>query len=241
MNILICKDYQAVSQAAAQIICRQLQEKPASVLGLATGSTPIGTYRVLAEKYAKGQVDFSQATAFNLDEYYPMAHSHDQSYYYFMRENLFSHVNLPEERRHIPNGEAADPEAECRAYEESIKAAGGIDLQILGLGLNGHIGFNEPDDHLIPETHVVTLTESTRQANSRFFAGMDEVPDRALTTGIAAIMQAKKILLLVNGAAKAEALYNTVYGKVMPQFPASFLRLHGDVTVICDEEAGAKL
>ena len=189
----------------------------------------------------RGDIDFQNVRSFNLDEYYPMKPENDQSYDYFMNENLFSSINMPKENHRLPNGMATDPDEECRNYDNAIEAAGGIDLQVLGLGVNGHIGFNEPDEFLIPETHTVTLTESTRLANARFFQSLDEVPDRALTMGFSSIMRARQIILLANGEGKADAIAQMVSGNVGPQFPASILRLHANVTVICDKAAGAKI
>lgn len=239
MKIYEVKSYDEMSRKAANIIAAQMVLKPNSVLGLATGSTPVGTYKHLIEANKNGDIDFSEITTINLDEYQGLDGDHDQSYRYFMNDNLFNHVNINKENTYVPNGTIADAETACKAHEDIIRTSGGIDLQLLGIGGNGHIAFNEPCDHFPAETHVVTLTVETREANSRFFASIDEVPTHAYTMGIGSIMSAKKILLLANGAAKAQALYDTVYGPITPQVPASVLQLHPDVTIIADEAAMA--
>ena len=240
MNILVTENYSAMSRAAADILEEVVKKKPTAVLGLATGSTPIGLYRELVERYEKGVLDFSRVTTFNLDEYYPIAAADPHSYRYFMNDNLFDHINVDRARIHIPNGEAADADAECATYEKMLDEAGGIDLQILGIGLNGHIGFNEPSDTLVAKTHRTPLTESTLQANARFFEDISAMPDSALTMGMASIFRAKKILLLANGTAKADIIGTLMTGGISTNVPASLLLLHPDVTVICDKEA-AKL
>ena len=231
------KDFKELSRKAANIISAQVILKPTSVLGLATGSTPVGTYKQLIEWYEKGDIDFSQVTTINLDEYKGLVAADVQSYRYFMNDNLFNHVNVNKDRTFVPNGLTEDPEEACKAYDDLIAACGGIDLQLLGIGGNGHIGFNEPTDSYIKATHVVTLSENTRSANARFFASMDEVPTHAITMGIGGIMEAKKILLLASGKAKAQAIYDALYGPITPQVPASILQLHPDVIVVADEEA----
>lgn len=241
MKIHVYESAQAIGQAAAALFAAQVLAKPNSVLGLATGSTPVPTYREMARLYEQGAVDFSGVTTFNLDEYLGLERSHAQSYYHFMQENLFQHINVPQERIHVLKGTAPDPEQECLDYEEAIRAAGGIDLQILGIGNNGHIAFNEPCDEFPEKTHVVDLTQNTIEANARFFQSMDEVPKQAITMGIGTIMKAKKIVLLANGPKKAQTIYDTVYGPITPKVPASILRLHPDVTIFVDEEAGALL
>ena len=226
-----------MSRKAANIISAQVIMKPNCVLGLATGSTPIGTYDQLVEWYNKGDLDFSEVTTVNLDEYKGLPRTNDQSYYYFMHQHLFDRVNIDPERTNVPNGMEPDAEKECGRYEELIRSLGGVDLQLLGLGHNGHIGFNEPGEAFEKETHCVDLTESTIEANKRFFASADDVPKQAYTMGIKTIMQAKKILLIAGGEEKAEALKNSLYGPITPSVPASILQLHNDVTVIADEAA----
>ena len=237
MKIIRAKDYNDMSRKAANIISAQVILKPDSVLGLATGSSPIGIYEQLIKWYNKGDVDFGGCTTFNLDEYRGLTPDHEQSYHYFVHKNFFDAVNVPAERINLPDGAQLDAERECKRYDAAIKAAGGIDLQLLGMGLNGHIGFNEPGDAFEKETHCVDLTESTIRANSRFFESMDEVPKQAYTMGIGNIMAAKKILLVATGTSKAEALYNSLYGPITPKVPASILQLHPDLTVVADEDA----
>ena len=237
MRIIETKDYNDMSKKAANILSAQVIMKPDCVLGLATGSTPIGTYEKLVEWYEKGDLDFSQVTSVNLDEYKGLDRKNDQSYYYFMHEHLFNHVNIKEENTNVPDGTQPDGEKECARYEELIRSLGGVDLQLLGLGHNGHIGFNEPCEEFIVETHCVDLTQSTIEANARFFASIDEVPKKAYTMGIGNIMAAKKILLLASGKGKAQAIYDTCFGPVTPHVPASVLQLHPDVVIIADEDA----
>jgi len=241
MQVEIVKDYETLSKRAAWIIASQIILKPACVLGLATGSTPVGTYRELVKMHKEGIISFSRVTTINLDEYYGLDKDNEQSYHYFMRKHLFDHVDIKEENIHIPDGKAVDVEAECRRYESIIEAAGGIDLQLLGIGENGHIGFNEPGECFQPLTHLVELAENTIRANARFFSSIEEVPTRAISMGIKSILGAKKILLLANGEKKAEAIYKLVKGKVTPRVPASVLQLHPDVTVLVDEKAAALL
>lgn len=241
MKIIVAKDYEEMSKKAADIVAAQVILKPDSILGLATGSTPVGMYRELVKRYQAGDIDFSNVVTFNLDEYCGLDAENPQSYHYFMMENLFNHINIPKQNIHIPSGSAADIQAECEQYEQKIKEAGGIDLQVLGIGRNGHIGFNEPAAYFEAKTHLVELDEDTIQANARFFNSMEEVPRRAISMGIRTIMQARKILLLANGEAKAEAIYKTVQGPIMPQVPASILQLHPDVVMILDQEAASKL
>ncbi|KAI4453198.1 glucosamine-6-phosphate isomerase [Holotrichia oblita] len=208
-----------------------------NIISLATGSTPVGMYKEIVAKHKKSEVDFKGVTTFNLDEYYPIKNNDNQSYIYFMKENLFNHINIDMKKVNIPNGEAADPLIECAEYEKKIKAAGGIGLQVLGIGQNGHIGFNEPCDVFEAQTHYVTLDESTINANSRFFESKEQVPKHALSMGIKTIMMAKKILLLVTGEVKAEILKKTITGDITPSVPASVLQLHQDVIVVADEAA----
>ena len=237
MKIYAARDYNDLSRKAANIISAQVILKPEAILGLATGSTPVGAYRQLIQWYEEGDLDFSRIRSVNLDEYKGLSGEHDQSYRYFMNHNLFDHVNIRKENTNVPSGLAEDPEAECSRYDQVIRDLGGIDLQLLGIGGNGHIGFNEPCDVFVKGTHVVTLTEETRQSNARFFSSIDEVPTHALTMGIGSIMGAKKILLLASGAGKAQAVYDSCFGPVTPQVPASVLQLHRDVVVIADEDA----
>ena len=237
MKIYAAKDYNDLSRKAANIISAQVILKPNAVLGLATGSTPVGAYKQMIEWHKKGDLDFSRVRSVNLDEYKGLSGDHDQSYRYFMNHNLFDHVNIDKANTNVPNGLAEDPAAECRRYDQVIRDMGGIDLQLLGIGGNGHIGFNEPCDVFEKGTHVVTLTEETRRSNARFFSSIDEVPTHALTMGIQGIMSAGKILLLASGEAKAKAVYDSCFGPVVPGVPASVLQLHRDVIVIADEAA----
>ena len=241
MKIYKAKDYKDMSRKAANIISAQVIMKPNCVLGLATGSTPIGTYDQLVEWYNKGDLDFSEVTTVNLDEYKGLPRTNDQSYYYFMHQHLFDRVNIDPERTNVPNGMEPDAEKECGRYEELIRSLGGVDLQLLGLGHNGHIGFNEPGEAFEKETHCVDLTESTIEANKRFFASADDVPKQAYTMGIKTIMQAKKILIVVNGENKADIVERAFFGPVTPEVPASILQLHNDETLVGDEEALAKI
>ena len=211
--------------------------KPDCVLGLATGSTPVGAYQRLVELYRAGDVDFSQVRSINLDEYVGLAPTHDQSYRYFMQSNLFDHVNIDPANTNVPQGLAEDPEAECRRYNQVIHDLGPIDLQLLGMGHNGHIGFNEPSDVFERETHVVDLAQSTIQANARFFASADEVPRQAMTMGVQTIMQARKVLVAVSGKDKAEIVKKAFTGPVTPQVPASILQMHPDVVLVGDKAA----
>ncbi len=237
MNIIRAKDYQDMSRKAANIISAQIIMKPDCVLGLATGSTPVGTYRQLIEWYEKGDLDFSRVSTVNLDEYRGLTHIDPQSYYYFMQENLFDHVNIDKAATHVPDGTNPDAADACAKHEQIIKSLGGIDLQLLGLGNNGHIGFNEPGAAFEKETHLVDLAESTIRANARFFTSIDEVPKQAYTMGIRTIMQAKKILVVVSGEGKADIVSRAFFGPVTPEVPASILQMHPDVTVVCDEAA----
>ena len=241
MRIIKAKDYDDLSRKAANIISAQVLLKPDCVLGLATGSTPIGTYKQLIEWYEKGDLDFSAAKSVNLDEYRGLTKDNDQSYYYFMYNNLFKHININMENTNVPDGTEPDSEKECSRYENVIEAYGGVDLQLLGLGHNGHIGFNEPDKDFPRTTHCVDLTQSTIEANKRFFASVDDVPKQAYTMDIGTIMKARKILLVVSGADKAQILHDVLCGPVTPEVPASILQLHSDVIVVADEAAMAKL
>ena len=235
MNFITVKNYDELSARAAALICAQVVMKPDSVLGLATGSSPLGAYAKIAEKYRSGEVDFSRVTSINLDEYVGLDGSHDQSYRYFMNENLFRHINIDISKTHVPNGCADDTASECRAYDELIERVGGIDLQLLGIGLDGHIGFNEPDTYFEKSTHEVVLDPSTIEANARFFECADDVPRRALTMGMGGIMGAKKVLLIANGKGKKDIVERAFFGPITPSVPASILQLHPDLTVIYSE------
>ncbi len=237
MRVILCDNYKEMSEAAAKIVAGQIMLKPDCVLGLATGSTPVGMYNELAKMYQSGELDFSNVKSFNLDEYYPLSADNEQSYHYFMNENLFSKVNIKKENTHILNGLAEDPEEECRNFEKMIDQSGGVDLQILGIGENGHIGFNEPSAKLNTKTHLTGLTKSTINANSRFFDSVEDVPDRALTMGIATILKSKKIILMASGAAKHRAVKAMLKESIDTDVPATVLNLHHDVVLICDKAA----
>ena len=237
MRIYLEADYAAMSRRAANLIAAEVIRRPNCVLGLATGSTPIGTYENLIARNRAGDLSFREVRTVNLDEYKGLAPTHDQSYRYFMQTNLFDHIDILPENTNVPDGLAADADAECARYDALVASLGYADLQLLGLGRNGHIGFNEPDDHFTKETHVVDLTDSTIDANARFFATRDDVPRQALTMGVGCIMAARRVLLIASGADKADALYNAVCGPISPDCPASILQLHGDVVVVGDEAA----
>ena len=241
MRVYRAKDYKDMSRKAANIISAQIILKPNSVLGLATGSTPIGTYSQLVDWYKKGDLDFSEVTTVNLDEYRGLTHSNDQSYYYFMNDNLFSHVNIDPAHTHIPDGTEPDAQKACDDFEAIVKNCGGTDLQLLGLGHNGHIGFNEPAEDFPKFTHCVDLTESTIQANARFFDKPEDVPTQAYTMGIGTIMRCKKILVVVSGSDKAQILKKVVQGPVTPQVPGSILQFHPDCTIIADKAARSEM
>lgn len=240
MKIIKAKDYDDMSRKAANIISAQVIMKPDCVLGLATGSTPIGMYKQLVEWYNKGDLDFGDVTTVNLDEYRGLPKENEQSYYYFMHSHLFDYVNINPERTFLPDGMSEDPDAECARYEEVIRATGGVDLQLLGMGHNGHIGFNEPGEAFEKGTHCVDLQPRTIEANKRFFASIDDVPKQAYSMGIRTIMQAKKILVIVSGEDKAEALRNSLFGPVTPRVPGSILQMHPNVTIVADEAALSK-
>ena len=235
MKFITVDTYEKLSRQAANIISAQVIIKPDCVLGLATGSSPLGTYKQLIDWYNKGDIDFSGVTSVNLDEYVGLDGSSDQSYRYFMNKNFFEHINIDINNTFVPNGCAEDLEKEGLEYDKHIEELGGIDLQLLGIGLDGHIGFNEPDRYFVKSTHVVDLHESTIKANSRFFANEDEVPKQAITMGMVSIMQAKKILLIASGKAKYDILKKAFYGSITPEIPASILQLHPDITVIYSE------
>ncbi|MDO5096440.1 MAG: glucosamine-6-phosphate deaminase [Peptostreptococcaceae bacterium] len=241
MKIICTKNYDEMSRQAANIISAQVILKPNCVLGLATGSTPIGLYKRLIEQYEQGDLDFSQVKTVNLDEYYGLPKDNEQSYAYFMSKNLFDHINIDKSNTNVPNGLAKDAQAECERYNQVMETLGGIDLQLLGVGHNGHIGFNEPSDAFAKGTHLVQLDKKTIEANSRFFERIEEVPKSAITMGIKNIMSAKKILLVASGEDKAEIIYRVVTGKIEPSVPATILQLHSDVTVVADEAALSKV
>ena len=237
MRIIIAKDYEDMSRKAANILSAQIILKPDSVLGLATGSTPIGLYKQLAEWHEAGYLGFSEAVSINLDEYVGLAPDNPQSYRYFMNDNFFRHVNIKPENTHLPDGLAADRAKECARYEAVIRGYKGIDVQLLGIGLNGHIGFNEPAEAFEKDTHCVSLSESTIRANSRFFDKESDVPRFAFTMGIRTIMLARRIVIIASSAGKAQILKDSFTGPVTPQVPASVLQLHNDVILVGDEEA----
>lgn len=237
MRIYRAKNYQELSRKAANIISAQVIIKPNCVLGLATGSSPIGTYKQLIEWYNKGDLDFSEVKSVNLDEYRGLGIESDQSYVYFMHHNFFDHINIKPENINLPNGKNPDAAAECARYEKVIEKLGGIDLQLLGIGRNGHIGFNEPGSAFERLTHCVDLTESTIEANKRFFASTDEVPRQAYTMGIQSIMHARRIVLVASGEDKAQAVHDAFFGPVTPEVPASVLQLHQEVYLVADEAA----
>lgn len=240
MKVIITKNYEEMSKVAGDILAEQIKNDPESVLGLATGSTPIGLYKHLIELNKNGSISFKTINTVNLDEYVGLEPTHDQSYRYFMNTNLFDHVDIDKNNTNVPSGIAKDFDAECERYENVIKNLGGIDIQLLGIGNNGHIGFNEPDDHFAKLTHVTGLTKSTIEANARFFEKESDVPTKAISMGIKTIFGAKKVLLVASGESKAQTIFDTVNGDITPNVPASILQLHSDVTIVCDE-AAAKL
>ena len=239
MKVQIVENYSEMSRAAADIFSEVINGKPECVLGLATGDTPIGMYECLVADFAAGKVDFEGVKSVNLDEYYPITPDNDQSYRYFMNYHLFDKVNINKAETYVPDGQATDAVSSCEAYEKNIDTLGGIDVQVLGIGRNGHVGFNEPDAELLPYTHVTDLTADTINANSRFFASEDDVPKQAITMGIESIFKARKIVILASGEGKAEAVKRMLMGNITTNCPASLLRLHPDVTLIVDK-AGAK-
>lgn len=241
MKMYVTADYQSMSRKAANILSAQVILNPACVLGLATGSSPVGMYKQLIAWYEKGDLDFSQVKSVNLDEYVGLAPTHEQSYRYFMQTNLFDHINIDPANTNVPNGLAADPAAECQRYNQVIRDMGGIDIQVLGMGHNGHIGFNEPGEAFELETHVVDLQESTINANARFFESRDDVPRQAMTMGIKSIMQARQILVVVSGEDKAEIVKTAFTGPVTPRVPASILQMHPNVVLVGDQAAMSKL
>ena len=241
MKIYREKDYDAMSRRAASVIAGEVVHNPACVLGLATGSTPEGAYKYLVDWYKQGLISFQDVLSVNLDEYVGLAPDHDQSYRYFMQSNLFDHVDINPDNTRVPDGLTADPKAFCDGYDAYIRSMGYADLQLLGIGRNGHIGFNEPGDCFVKETHVVDLAESTIDANARFFASRDDVPKQAISMGMGAIMGAKKVLLCASGEEKADAIYHSVCGPITPKCPGSILQLHKNVVLVADEAALSKL
>lgn len=237
IKVFVTENYEEMSKKAAEVIAEQIRQKPNSVMGFATGGTPLATYKELIKMYNEGKVDFSQVTSFNLDEYYPLKRDNDQSYYYFMHENLFKHINIKKENINLPNGEAENWEEEVKSYEAKIAAAGGIDFQILGIGNNGHIAFNEPADTFSRFTSLVSITEDTIKANARFFEKEEDVPKKALSMGIRSIMMAKKILLIASGANKADVIDKALNANPTPQVPATILQFHRDVVFVIDKDA----
>lgn len=236
MRVTVCKNYDEVSKKASEMVAAKIILKPSCVLGLATGSTPVGMYKKLIEMNKNGKIDFSNVKTINLDEYYPMQPGNEQSYRYFMNNNLFDHINIDKKNTFVPNGMAKDIEKECAEYDARIDEFG-IDIQILGIGQNGHIGFNEPDSALCAATHITGLTENTIEANSRFFDSADEVPKKAITMGMASILKAKTIVLLASGKAKHKAVKSLLDAKITTDVPATLLKVHSDVVLICDEDA----
>ncbi len=237
MRIYRETDYRAMSRRGADIVASQIRQHPDSVLGLATGATPVGMYRELVEKYRRGDIDFAGVRTVNLDEYVGLTPDHAQSYRYYMQRNLFDHVNINPDGTHVPDGMAKCMEEECRRYDQLIEDLGGIDLQVLGIGRNGHIGFNEPSDVFTTDTHVATLTDSTIDANARFFASRDQVPRKVVSMGIRSIFQARRILLIASGEEKAVIVAAAMKGPVTPRVPTSILQLHPDVILVGDYEA----
>ncbi len=237
MKVIVCENYQEMSSTAARLVAEQVTKNKQSVIGLATGSTPIGTYQVLSEMNKRGEVDFADVVTFNLDEYYPISPSNSQSYRYFMNENLFNKINVDISKTHVLSGECDNIEEECERFERMIKEAGGIDLQILGIGENGHIGFNEPEEYLHLKTHLTDLTQNTIDVNSRFFEKIEDVPTQAITMGIGTILAARKIIILANGKKKSNIISKLLKGKISTSNPASLLHLHDDVVLICDKDA----
>ncbi|WP_054252446.1 glucosamine-6-phosphate deaminase [Neofamilia massiliensis] len=241
MKIFVVKNYEELSQMAADLVAKEMAAKDPIVLGLATGSTPEGMYEILARMYDQGKLDFSHVTSFNLDDYLGIDENNDQSYRYFMNKHLFSKVNIKKENTFVPPAMTKDPTQAGLDYDQKILDAGGIDLQILGIGINGHIGFNEPGPAFVGPTHGIKLTEETIKANSRFFESIDDVPREAITMGMKSILNARKIILVANGKNKADAIFKTVKGPITPEVPSSILQLHNDLTIIVDEEAASML
>lgn len=237
MKLIVVDNYEKLSKVAAYEFANVIKEKPDAVLGLATGGSPVGMYKELIRMYENKELDFSKVTTVNLDEYIGLNPEHEQSYRNFMNKNLFNHINVNMEKTFVPNGLADNLEVECREYDKKIMELGGIDIQLLGVGKNGHIAFNEPDDELSSGTHIISLTKNTIEANARFFDNIDDVPKKAITMGVGGIMKSKKIILIASGASKAEAIKGLFSGKITTENPASMLQMHRDVTVIVDKEA----
>jgi glucosamine-6-phosphate deaminase len=240
MKIIVAENYSDLSRKTANLLSAQVIIKPNCVLGLATGSTPLGTYAQLIDWYNKGDLDFLQVKTVNLDEYVGLPATDAESYAYYMKTNFFDHINIDQRSTYLPNGIAENIEEECRRYDQIIRILGGIDMQLLGVGLNGHVGFNEPGEIFMKDTFCVTLTKNTLHANARFFEREDSMPHKAITVGIRTIMQARRIVLSVSGSAKSEILYRILAGSVTPQVPASILQLHSNVTVVADRDAMAE-
>lgn len=241
MKVYVFKNLEELNKKAASIFIEAIRENPKLTLGLATGSSPEGLYKELVESYQRKEISFKEISTFNLDEYLGLSPDHEESYLHYMKENLFDHVDLKEENIHMPNPFALDPEEECKNYEKAMKALGGIDLQLLGIGSNAHIGFNEPGEKLYNNTHITPLKEETRRANARFFNSLDEVPTHAITMGVGSIMRAKKIVLISFGEKKAKAIKDTIEGPITTEVPSSLLQLHGDVTILLDEASAKDL
>ncbi|MDO5027925.1 MAG: glucosamine-6-phosphate deaminase [Bacillota bacterium] len=241
MKVIVVKNYEELSQMAADLVAQEMQAKDEIVLGLATGSTPEGMYSILVKMYQEGKLDFSKVKSFNLDDYLGLEEDNDQSYRYFMNKHLFSKVNIKRENTFVPPAMTKDPEKSGLEYDQKILEAGGIDLQILGIGINGHIGFNEPGPAFVGPTHKIDLSEETIKANSRFFEKIEDVPKQAITMGMKSILNARKIILIANGQSKADAIYKTIKGPISPEVPSSILQLHQNLTIIIDEEAAKKL
>ena len=240
MKVIVTKNYDELSKVAANEMAMVVKNNPKAILGLATGGSPIGMYKELIRMNKEGEIDFSKVTTVNLDEYVGLSGDHPQSYRYFMNENLFNHINIDKKNTYVPNGLAKNIEEECKNYDNKIENLGGTDVQLLGIGNNGHIAFNEPDEDLVSGTHLTNLTQDTIQANARFFDSIDEVPKTALTMGLGGIMKSKKIIVIASGESKAEAVKAMVNVKISTKMPASMLQMHRDVVVIVDE-AAAKL
>ena len=237
MKIIVCENYDEMSKAGAAIIADLLNSKPKCVLGLATGSTPVGMYEELRRMNKAGEITFKDVTTYNLDEYYPLAPDHDQSYRYFMNHNLFDHVDIDKSRTHVPNGLAKDPAAEGAAYDKAVEDAGHVDIPVLGVGQNGHIGFHEPEENLYVGTHLTSLTDKTIEANSRFFASKADVPTKAITMGMGTIMKARKILVLASGKNKHFVVSQMMNDRITTRVPSTLLKTHPDVVLICDKAA----
>lgn len=237
MQFIVCDNYEEISLTAAKFFAEQIKANPESVLGLATGSTPLGMYSKLIEMNKNGEISFSKCKSFNLDEYYPLSPENEQSYRYYMQTNFFNHIDIEAQNTNVPDGMAQDPTAACKKYDEKIEKAGGIDIQVLGIGRNGHIAFNEPDEYLYAGTHITDLTESTIKANARFFESENEVPKQAATMGMASILKAKKIILLASGKDKHDAIKGMLDDRITTQNPATLLKVHPNTILICDKDA----